>query len=159
MSTSSMLKKRLRKELGYIYNCDVSLDSSIPYKGCGTFNIRYYVNSQHIEDSIIEVFSILKNISTHDIDKLLDMSKKCIINNLKIKCENIESFADINSINLMLTNKYFKLEKEIKDISKINTGDILNVINHLLSHKIVISVVGKKINRNKLRNSLESIIV
>lgn len=157
LSTSSLLKDKLRNQLGYIYNCDASLDSSICYKNCGTLNIRYYVDNRYVENSIIECFKIIKQLRTEVNKNLLAYAKISLINNLKIKLENIEKVCSFNAQNLMLFGCLFDIKKEIATISKISEQDIQKCIEHMVSHMKVISIMGKKVNEKKLERELSSI--
>lgn len=145
---NSLIKRRLRKQLGIIYQCDCSVDGDIVYKNCGTMSIRYYVGNKNVEKSIREVFALLKN-SKNEIQKMLPIVKEQYINNLNIKCDNIEFISEINIKSILLLGRPFVLKNEISRIKKVSENDILACLNHVFENQIVISVSGKEIGSLK----------
>lgn len=155
LSTSSILKKKLRKELGIVYNSDASTDKSICYNDCGTVSIRYFVDNTKISQSILECFKCLEEIKANKYEDIFEYSRGCVINDLMIKCENIEHLSLFHANELMFKQEIFDIKKIIKKISQTTYSDIVKSVDHMLTHKICIAITGDKINKNDLKNSLK----
>lgn len=159
LSTSSIIKKRLRKELGIVYNSDASTDTSICYNDCGTLSIRYFVDNNKINQSILECFKCLQEIKENKYEDIFNYSRQCVITNLLIKYENIENFSLAHANELMFNQEYFNTKKVIKKISQTTYSDIVKCVDHMLSHKIILAITGSDFNEKDLRNSLKDYII
>lgn len=156
LSSSSIIKRRLRTELGLIYNSDASTDPSICYTDCGTLSIRYFVDNSQIYRSIIECFNCLKEINASKYEDIFLYAKECVINDFIIKCENIEKLSLLHENELMFHEKTFNIKKTIKNISQLCYKDIIKCVDHMLSHKICIAVTGSNFDQNSLLTVLNS---
>ena len=158
MFSHSVVRDRLRRKLAIVYECDADVDGNIPYKDCGTLSIRYYVANQNVIRSIVETFKAVCSLLKEKNQTVLDIAKTCLVNDTKMKCENLFASTLLQVSSLVTSSKVFDVFKVEKQIKSITHEDICLALKNILSKKIVVSVLGTKVDASAIKKELKEII-
>lgn len=158
MFSNAVIRDRLRNKLGLVYGCDSDVDASIPYKDCGTLSVRYYVAKENVEHSIYEAFDAVLLLKKEKNQAVLDVAKICLVNDIKIKCENMFAYSRLQSEYVALAGKLFNVNEIEKYIESISYDMVLTELKTMLSKKCVVSVLGVKVDSREIKNILKKLI-
>jgi predicted Zn-dependent peptidase len=140
---SSRLFQKIRDELGLVYTIYAA---PISYVDDGYMYIYFATDPKQVPLAITEIRKILDEIKENgftqeELDRTLIQSKTSYI----LSKEQSMAVMRVNARSMLLLNKRYNLNKQVKQLEKINNDRVREIINYSLNYdKVSISYVGKK---------------
>ncbi|MBZ4663499.1 MAG: insulinase family protein [Caloramator sp.] len=148
--TSSRLFQRLREENGLVYTI-YSFPSS--YINCGSFNIYFALNENHVERAISYIKEEINNLCRLGIDKeQILKAKEQLKGNYILGLESVANRMFSMGKSLLLQNKVYEPSEVLSKIDKITEEDIRRIIDKIFSNGIKsAAIVGKNVEEEKYK--------
>ncbi|WP_027307484.1 pitrilysin family protein [Caloramator sp. ALD01] len=148
--TSSRLFQRLREENGLVYTI-YSFPSS--YINCGSFNIYFALNENHVERAISYIKEEINNLCKLGIDKeQILKAKEQLKGNYILGLESVANRMFSMGKSLLLQNKVYEPSEVLSKIDKITEEDIRRIIDKIFSNGIKsAAIVGKNVEEEKYK--------
>jgi len=154
---NTILLNKLREETGFIYNLSSNNEN---YRDYGSLTIIISSNKKNSIYNIIKiVFKELYKLKKKKITKKkLDKYKNKFLNKLEYKLKDTEYLTTIIS-NYMFYDRDFTIDKYINMIKKINSNQLMNVLNLLFNYNTMsIATYGNYNNINYTKQRIFNII-
>jgi predicted Zn-dependent peptidase len=140
---SSRLFQKIRDELGLVYTIYAA---PIAYVDDGYMYIYFATDPKQVPLAIKEIKKSLdeikeKGFTKEELDRTLIQSKTSYI----LSKEQSMSVMRVNARSMLLLNKRYNINKQLKQLEQINDDKIREIINYSLNYdKVSISYVGRK---------------
>jgi len=146
---SSRLYKRLRNDLGIIYNINNNIDS---LEDCGYYYLM--CGTHDVEKCVPVIFEELNNLKITDVSvEELKRAKDHINGSNKMSMNDSGTLATHYGIHYLYYGKIVTMEETIDNLNKVTASDIKRVANLTFQHsKMKLSYMGKK--KHPLKNIL-----
>ena len=154
---NTILLNKLREETGFIYNLSSNNEN---YRDYGSLTIIISSNKKNSIYNILKiVFKELYKLKKEKITKKkLDKYKNKFLNKLEYKLKDTEYLTTIIS-NYMFYDRDFTIDKYINMIKKINSNQLMNVLNLLFNYNTMsIATYGNYNNINYTKQRIFNII-
>lgn len=134
---SSRLFQKIREELGLVY--DISLNSA-SYKECGYMVLFLGTSNKLASEALKAVFEELEKIKAAGFtEEEISKSKEQIKLKVMLMQEQAMSVMRINASRVSRYNKYFNIDKELDNINKVTSDDLLSFANKYIDYNLAAS--------------------
>ena len=151
---NTILLNKLRQETGFIYNLSSNNEN---YRDYGSLTIIISSNKINSIYNILKIiFKELNKLKKEKIKKnVLNKYKENFLNKLEYKLKNTE-YLTTTIANYIFYDRDFTIDKYINMIKKINSNELMNVLNLLFNYNTMsIATYG---NYNKINYTKQRII-
>lgn len=144
---SSRLFQKIRDELGLVYTIYAA---PISYVDDGYWYIYFATDPKQVPLAMKEIRKILDEVKENgftkdELDRTLIQSKTSYI----LSKEQSMSVMRVNARSMLLLNKRYNLNKQLKELEKIDNDRVREIIDFSLNYETVsVSYVGKKPDYN-----------
>jgi len=151
---SSRLFSKLREEMGVAYYVRAFNEASLDH---GEFQISAGVNNARTEEVIKEILKECNLLISEKVsEKELNKVKSFLIGNMKMSLEATDDIANFYGNQELMKGETKTLEEKVKEINKVNAGDIQRMAKTIFKIKnLNLAVVGPFEDGVKFRNILK----